>query len=103
MLRQRRFCILVCFLVAITSNCIQASYISVSQAANSECLVNGAPDGEQTADSAFIVSDDDPDDILTKILAQTPLENILAFSNLHLNMSTALTTARAERHTVLRL
>jgi len=104
MLRQQRFFILVCFLVAITSNCIQATYISVSQAPSCECMVSGAPNAEQTTDSAFIISDDDSDDILPPILAQTPVEKIQsAFLNSHLNASTAVTAAWAERHTVLRL
>ena len=58
MLRQARFFILVCLLIAITINCIQATYISFSQAASSECVVSEAPNGEQAMDSAFIVSDD---------------------------------------------
>src|SRR5262245_35381981 len=104
MLRQQRFFILVCFLVAITSNCIQATYISVSEAALSERLVSGAPDGKQTTDSAFIVPDDDSDDTPTLILVQIPVENIqAAFLNSHWNVSTAVTASAAERHTVLRL
>ena len=104
MLRQPRFLILICFLVAITINFIQATYISVSQAALSERLVSGAPDNDQTTDSAFIVSDDDSDDTPTLILVQIPVENIQsAFLNSHLNVSTAVTASRAERHTVLRL
>ena len=102
MLRQPRFFILVCFLVAITSNCIQATYISASQAASCKCLVSGAPNAEQTTDSAFIVPDDDLGDTPTLVLAQSVLENIQsAFS--HLNMSTAVTESLAKRHTVLRL
>ena len=104
MLRRPRFLILVCFLVAITSNCIQATRVSISEAASAECLVSAAPDNEQTVDSTFILSDDDSDDTPTLILVQTPLEDIQsAFLNSHLNVSTSLTTARAERHTVLRL
>ena len=103
MLRQPRFFILACFLLAIASNFIQATYISVSQA-TSEHLLSTAPDGEQSTDSVFIVPDDDSDDTPTLILVQTPLEDIQSsFLNSHLNVSPAVTDARTERHTVLRL
>jgi hypothetical protein len=104
MLGQPRFFILACFLVVITSNCIQATYISVSQAFLSGRLVSGPPNSDQTADSAFIVPDDDSDDTPTLILVQTPLEEIqFVFSSTHFTMSTAITASPAERHTVLRL
>src|SRR5690349_23930327 len=104
MLRQPRVFILACFLVAITTNCIQTTYISVNQAPLSERLVSGAPENEQTTDSAFIVSDDDSDDTPAQIFVQTPVEDIQSgFLGSPLNMSRVVTTAQTKRHTVLRL
>lgn len=104
MLRQPRFFILACFLVALTSNFIQVAQISINQSAALERLLSGVPNGDQTNDSAFIVPDDDSDDTPTLTLAQTTVENVQStFLNFRLNVSTAVMTPPAERHTVLRL
>ena len=104
MLRQPRFFILACFLVAIASNFIQATRISVNQATSAERLLSGGTTSER--DSAFIVSDDDNSgDTPVLVLTQTTIENIpSAFLSFRLNLSTAITAAQAERnYTVLRL
>ena len=103
MLRQPRFLVLACFLVAITSNFIQAAQISVTQTTVSERVLSGAPNAQQTDDLAFIVPDDDSDDTPVLILAQTTIENIQsAFLSLRLNVSTAVRATPVERHIVLR-
>ena len=104
MIRQPRFFILAFFFVSITSNFIQAAQISLSHTATAESLLSRASDAKETDDSTFIVPEDDSDDTPCLILAQSTIQNIQsAFLILRLNVSAAVMTVPAERHTVLRL
>ncbi len=103
MLRQPRFFILACFLLAITNNFIHAPRISIGQKAPSERLLSRA--AEQPDDFVFVVPEDDSDGPPILILVRTTVENIQSFVlSFRLNLSAVITAARAERnHTVLRL
>ncbi len=104
MLRQSRFFILALFLVAVTSNFIQATHISVSRTPLPAQLLTITPNTGQTDDLAFIVSDDDTDDTPTLILSQTTIENVKStFLSLRLNVSAWKMTPLDERPTVLKL
>jgi hypothetical protein len=103
MSRHLRLQILLCFLVAIASNCIQAAQISFNQSL-SVVLFGEPATPAQNDDSVFLIADDDDSDQTPNlILTQTGIDGIqpLLFSLSH--SEAAVTAVQAERHTVLTL
>ena len=103
-MRRRVFLILI-FLIAVASNCVQGSHIGVDPILSPLSILAGAAYAQADEFQFVIITNyDDSDDTPTPIHAQTTIENIQSISlSLRLNVSIAVTAAPAERSTVLRL
>jgi hypothetical protein len=102
---RRRVYLILIFLIALASNCVQASRIDFDPIPSSLSILTGAAN-DQADEFQFVIitNDDDSDDTPTPIHAQTTIENIQSiFLSMRLNVSTAVTATLVERSTVLRL
>ena len=103
MSRCVRLPILLCFLIAIASNCIQATQISFDQLTSNLTLVDDTPDTAQKDDSAFLVTDDDSDDADRLIHAETEIDALQPFRFSPRYPAVAVAAVQIKSHTVLRL
>jgi hypothetical protein len=104
MARPVRLPILLCFLVAIASNRIQATQISLGRLI-SLADFNGQTSGAaQNDDSVLLITDgDDSDDTGHLILVQTEINGIQPFPFSLSDTVTGVTVVQAKRYTVLKL
>jgi hypothetical protein len=106
MARPVRLPILLCCLVAIASNCIQATQISFHRIASLADFSGEPSSTAQNNDTVFLITDDD-DSHDTPHLIQHPIQTEIdgnqpfPFSLSH--PGAVVTAVEAKRHTVLRL
>ena len=103
MSRLLRLPILLSFLIAIASNCIQATQISFDQRGSLVTLLGAPPDAAQNEDLAFLVTDDDSDGAPKLMLAETEVHGIQPFRSFRCCPAVAVTAVQLKPLTVLRL
>ena len=104
MSRYLRLPIFFCFLVAIASNSVQATQISLDPIASLVTLLGAPPDAAQKDDSTFLGTDDDNSDAANHLIhAGTTIDAIQPFSFLPCYPAVAVTAVQIKSHTVLRL
>ena len=98
-----RLPILLCFLIAIASSCIQATQISLDRMISLADFIGQTSSKAQNDDSVFVITDDDSNDTPPLILLQTEIDGIQPFPFSFPYPGAVVMAVEAKRHTVLRL